>query len=472
MPHPSANNNRQLTPGYASDVTSVSATTSQVGRSDSPRPSLALARNRSSYNNNPTRLSRPGMRGEPVGAFQAPEDIQSRGTKEQDGRPSVTTTRQSKFKAGQVEGALFHHPSSGSVSSTPQPLSSDTPAAQQSTNSDTDSSIVRNALRDTRIAVDRSEPDRQTGLDRIWEWISSRGRVEHHNDYDLLESGVSVRTDGDVKHKHGSSSRRKKTKRARDTKGRLLDLDVVSRAGVPQKRVWMRVWTGLRTRPYRSLVRSRLVDRPTRECVVFIPNVVSLAVQIIFLVALGVFAYCLTKFLIWYLNPDKAPLPWRQYCASRQPSYYALTPTKSRRSKRSSLLARLSDVTALASPSKQPLMEIDSSHPAWPWDRSSSLPPHSAYDDSVDQLEPVGIFIGIMSMDQSREKRMLIRQTYGSHPNSRVRGTESVSVRFIMGKPKAKFASDVELENDSEFWTTTRMRVCQSVPPLMDVVPL
>lgn len=68
----------------------------------------------------------------------------------------------------------------------------------------------------------------------------------------------------------------------------------------------------------------------------------------------------------------------------------------------------------------------------------------------MDELEPVGIFIGIMTMDKSREKRMLIRQTYGSHPKSRVRGTESVAVRFIMGRPKEKYAQEVELENDSE----------------------
>jgi hypothetical protein len=101
-------------------------------------------------------------------------------------------------------------------------------------------------------------------------------------------------------------------------------------------------------------------------------------------------------------------------------------------------------------------MEIDSSHPAWPWDRSSSSPPHSADDDSVDKLKPVGIFIGIMTIDRASEKRMLIRQTYDSHPKSRVRGTESVSVRFIMGKPKAKYAQDVELENDSEYrWSSS-----------------
>ena len=68
----------------------------------------------------------------------------------------------------------------------------------------------------------------------------------------------------------------------------------------------------------------------------------------------------------------------------------------------------------------------------------------------MDKLEPVGIFIGVMTIDRAIEKRMLIRQTYDSHPKSRIRGTESVSVRFIMGKPKAKYAQDVELENDSE----------------------
>ena len=157
------------------------------------------------------------------------------------------------------------------------------------------------------------------------------------------------------------------------------------------------------------------------------------------------FAYSLTKFLMYALNPDKAPLPWRQYCASQQPSYHALSRSPTRRS---GMLARISG--GFASPSKQPLVEIDSTHPAWPWGPSETRPPHSAEDESVDQLEPVGIFIGVMTMDRAREKRMLIRQTYGSHPKSRVRGTESVSIRFIMGRPKERYAQEVELENDSE----------------------
>lgn len=45
---------------------------------------------------------------------------------------------------------------------------------------------------------------------------------------------------------------------------------------------------------------------------------------------------------------------------------------------------------------------------------------------------------------------MMVRQTYGSHPKSRVRGTESVTLKFVMGKPREKYKEEVDLENDSE----------------------
>jgi hypothetical protein len=155
----------------------------------------------------------------------------------------------------------------------------------------------------------------------------------------------------------------------------------------------------------------------------------------------------LTKLLKYLLNPDKAPLPWREYCLHPGASYHVLSPSPS-----TSTWTRsnpLQSETGFSSPSTQPFIPLNSSHQAWPW--SSPTPPYNSDDDSVDQLDPVGIFIGIMSIDYAREKRMLIRQTYGTHPKSRTRGTEGVVVKFILGRPKASLAREVELEIDSGF---------------------
>ena len=272
MPDNSAGT-RQRSTGYASDVTNISATTSQVGLSDSPRPSLILTRNRSSHNT--ASRTRPGIRGEPVGAFQVMEDPTVEGMMGHDERSSggraskgsekdVFAMRQPKFKAGQVEGALFHTISSGSVSSTPQPLSSDTPAAQESAQSDSESEVYHQALRSPRSqggVLEGNGGRSQTGFDRIWEWISTRGLVGNNTDYDLLESGGAVKMEGDVKHKHQSSGRRKMTKRARDAKGRLLGAEVGAKGNFTKKRLWRRMWTAMLAKPYRSLVSDVVVNR-------------------------------------------------------------------------------------------------------------------------------------------------------------------------------------------------------------------
>jgi hypothetical protein len=264
---------RQRSTGYASDVTNISATTSQVGLSDSPRPSLILTRNRSSYNT--ASRTRPGIRGEPVGAFQVMEDstVESMmdheerfggGSSVKASEKEISAMRQPKFKAGQVKEALFHPISSGSVSSTPQPLSSDTPPAQQSEQSDSDSEVFHQALRSPRAqgsALEGNGSRSQTGFDRIWEWISTRGLVGNNTDYDLLESGGSMKMEGDVKHKHQSTGRRKKTKRARDAKGRLLGPEAGAKGNFTKKRLWRRIWTAMLARPYRSLVSQVMSSR-------------------------------------------------------------------------------------------------------------------------------------------------------------------------------------------------------------------
>jgi len=72
-------------------------------------------------------------------------------------------------------------------------------------------------------------------------------------------------------------------------------------------------------------------------------------------------------------------------------------------------------------------------------------------------MTPVGIFLGVFSVDQAMERRMLIRSTWARHPRSR-HGAESPSedkstdrtiVRFILGKPSAKWERRIQLEMET-----------------------
>ncbi|KAJ9115015.1 hypothetical protein QFC22_005343 [Naganishia vaughanmartiniae] len=94
------------------------------------------------------------------------------------------------------------------------------------------------------------------------------------------------------------------------------------------------------------------------------------------------------------------------------------------------------------------LHKINSTHPAWPFPGQKDMP-YSAESSLVDTLEPAGLFIGVFSTDEGRERRMMIRQTYGTHPKSRVPGTEGVRLRFVMGRPRARYERMVKLEMDA-----------------------
>ena len=137
------------------------------------------------------------------------------------------------------------------------------------------------------------------------------------------------------------------------------------------------------------------------------------------------------------LNPDKEPLPWRAYCSipsvstsppslgatSYSPSFpfNALTP---------------SDVSSLS-----PLIP-----PPFP-------PPH------LDDFPPVGLFLGVFTMDSAVERRMLIRSTWANHERSRNGagsgddglGTSRTVVRFVLGKPRSSWEKRIQLEAESTF---------------------
>jgi len=77
----------------------------------------------------------------------------------------------------------------------------------------------------------------------------------------------------------------------------------------------------------------------------------------------------------------------------------------------------------------------------------------SSTDPDVKGIEPVGILIGIFTTDQGVERRHMIRQSYASHWRSRRLGTEGVKIRFIMGRPRARYAQAVQLEMEGEYFS-------------------
>jgi hypothetical protein len=134
----------------------------------------------------------------------------------------------------------------------------------------------------------------------------------------------------------------------------------------------------------------------------------------------------LTLSLMYILNPDKEPLPWRIYCSI--PSTSKRPPGMT--SSHSLYSAHSRNSTALA----------------------VTFPP-----PDFDSLSPVGLFVGIFSMDSSFERRMLIRSTWASHPRSRNgagsgdqgRGTSRTILRFILGLPRKSWERRIELEMHS-----------------------
>jgi hypothetical protein len=173
--------------------------------------------------------------------------------------------------------------------------------------------------------------------------------------------------------------------------------------------------------------------------------------QILVLTIFAAVAVGLTLALIHILNPDKEPLPWREYCQADYPRYFALQ-YPSRHLGTASVIADMQpgeeeDPRYMTLPAVSPdyLAPINASSPQWPFHPHTSIP-WSAEDESVDQLDPVGVFLGIFTTDAGMERRNMIRRTYGSHWRSRVNGTQGVRMRFVMGLPRPKFARLVKLE--------------------------
>ncbi|KAF8641119.1 hypothetical protein AX17_000761 [Amanita inopinata Kibby_2008] len=181
------------------------------------------------------------------------------------------------------------------------------------------------------------------------------------------------------------------------------------------RRSW---WSLSRRKRQRHWKCIRFLKRWTRRILrhPFIPGQpITIVLTLTFLSA---FAISLTLLLIYILNPDKEPLPWRAYCVAPElVTHSALTNTNT------------------STGSQYPL--FNTSH--------------------LDDLPPAGVFVGVLSIDSAFERRMLIRTTWASHPRSRNGaggGDDGIStsrtvVRFILGQPRKDWERRVKLEMDT-----------------------
>jgi hypothetical protein len=123
---------------------------------------------------------------------------------------------------------------------------------------------------------------------------------------------------------------------------------------------------------------------------------------------------------MYVLNPDKEPLPWRAYCS----------------------------IPTMANPSEHA--------------SNITFPP-----DNLDTIPPVGLFVGVFSIDSAFERRSLIRTTWAGHPRSREGagvgdqgfGTSRTIVRFVMGQPRKDWERRVQLEMDRTWLIHLSLRV-------------
>lgn len=148
--------------------------------------------------------------------------------------------------------------------------------------------------------------------------------------------------------------------------------------------------------------------------------------KILTLLILTAFGVSLTFLLIYILNPDKEPLPWRGYCTipsmSDEPPPSTLPPTAS-----------------------------------FPFFPPKDFEPPSFPPEHFDSLPPAGVFVGVFSLDTAFERRMSIRSTWAAHARSRNGagegdngvGTSRTVVRFILGQPLKHRERNIRLEMES-----------------------
>ncbi|PPQ80805.1 hypothetical protein CVT25_001930 [Psilocybe cyanescens] len=198
----------------------------------------------------------------------------------------------------------------------------------------------------------------------------------------------------------------------------------------PNRHLW---WREQGRRPWWSVAARRREERGWRPArlarrwlrrLVRHPFFPSQPITIVLtLILFSIFAISLTLLLMYVLNPDKEPLPWRAYCS----------------------------VPSLAPPFDRPL-PLNSPHiyPNYTNGQPVSPFPHT----ELDRLPPAGVLVGVFSIASSFERRMLMRSTWASHPRSRDgagAGDDGLStsrtiVRFVLGQPSKNWERRIKLE--------------------------
>lgn len=159
--------------------------------------------------------------------------------------------------------------------------------------------------------------------------------------------------------------------------------------------------------------------------------------QLLTLILLTIFGVSLTFLLIYILNPDKEPLPWRGYCTVPQ---YSTRP---------------------------PSLELPTTA-QFPHQLPKNFTPPSFPPPDLDDLSPAGVFVGVFSMDNAVERRMLIRSSWANHQRSRDGagegdggvGTSRTIVRFILGEPRSEWKRRIRLEMDSACFVQLLLGAC------------
>ncbi|KAI0788444.1 hypothetical protein C8Q75DRAFT_719845 [Abortiporus biennis] len=189
---------------------------------------------------------------------------------------------------------------------------------------------------------------------------------------------------------------------------------------------WWQVGGSRRRRRRESFSWFRAGKRMLRKLIrhPFVPKTpLTIILTLLLLTAFGV---SLTFLLIYILNPDKEPLPWRGYCTIPSMSY---------------------------SPPPSTLPPTAS----FPHIPPQDFGPPSFPPENFDSIPPAGVFVGVFSVDTAVERRMMIRSMWASHARSRNGagegddgvGTSRTVVRFILGQPRRDWERRIRLEMET-----------------------
>ncbi|EIW68641.1 hypothetical protein TREMEDRAFT_39553 [Tremella mesenterica DSM 1558] len=103
----------------------------------------------------------------------------------------------------------------------------------------------------------------------------------------------------------------------------------------------------------------------------------------------------------------------------------------------------------IVTPHSLTLAPLTPASTAWPYHPHTELP-FTAESKNLDEvLKPVGVLVGVFTTDAGTARRHMIRQSWASHWRSRSEGTEGVRVRFVMARPRPRYAHAVQLEMEA-----------------------